>query len=64
MLSLKLLFLERDNIMDYMLAHRESEDLEAMYRDLCEQTGLSSDERDLKQDILGVLNRRGWRISG
>lgn len=50
--------------MDYMLAHRESSELEAMYRDLCEQKGLSEEEKDLKQDILGVLNRRGYRING
>lgn len=49
-------------IVNYTLAHRESEDLEAMYRDLCEQTGLTEDDKDLKQDILATLNRRGWRI--
>lgn len=50
--------------MNYILAHRESEELEAMYHDLCEQTGLSQEEKELKQDILGVLNRRGYRING
>lgn len=48
--------------MDYTLLDKESKYLEAIYRDLSEHKGLTKDDKEFMQDILEVLNRRGWRI--
>lgn len=47
--------------MDYVLAEKTSQELAAMYDELASYPELCDEDRDLMQNIKGVLYRRGYR---
>ena len=48
--------------MDYVLQGKTITELLEIYYDLCEQTGLTEEDRDYKQDVKAVLYKKGCRF--